>query len=100
MEVLITGGTGFIGSRLALRYLEQGHAVRVLGQENTRAEADNKRMLEARGAEVTLASVTERERLFDSLSGVDLVYHLAAAQHEANMPDQRFWEVNVKIGRA
>jgi nucleoside-diphosphate-sugar epimerase len=95
MEVLITGGTGFIGSRLALRYLENGDNVRILGQENTAAEVDNKRLLEARGAKVTLASVTERERLFDALRGVDLVYHLAAAQHEANVPDQRFWDVNV-----
>jgi nucleoside-diphosphate-sugar epimerase len=95
MKVLITGGTGFIGSRLALRYLEKGHAVRVLGQENTPTEAKNRQLLAARGAKVTLASVTERERLFELLHGVDVVYHLAAAQHEANVPDQRFWEVNV-----
>ena len=95
MEVLITGGTGFIGSRLALQCLEKGYAVRVLGQENTAAEADNKRLLEGRGAKVTVASVTQREQLFEALHGVDLVYHLAAAQHEANVPDRRFWEVNV-----
>jgi len=35
MHVLITGGTGFIGSRLALRCLGRGDAVTVLGQENT-----------------------------------------------------------------
>jgi len=95
MEVLITGGTGFIGSRLALRYLRQGAAVQVLGQERTTAEADNTRLLQARGARVTLGSVTERERLGNLLHGVDLVYHLAAVQHEANVPDQLFWEVNV-----
>jgi dihydroflavonol-4-reductase len=95
MEVLITGGTGFIGSRLALQCLEKGYAVRVLGQENTAAEAENKRLLEDRGAQVTVTSVTQRAQLFEVLHGVDLVYHLAAAQHEANVPDQRFWEVNV-----
>src|SRR5919109_1081332 len=95
MEVLITGGTGFIGARLALRCLDKGYAVRVLGQENTVAEAENKRLIEARGAEVTLASVTQHERLYEVLRGVDLVYHLAAAQHEANVPDRRFWDVNV-----
>jgi dihydroflavonol-4-reductase len=44
---------------------------------------------------VTLGSVTERERVIDVLQGIDVVYHLAAAQHEANVPDQRFWDVNV-----
>jgi dihydroflavonol-4-reductase len=95
MEVLITGGTGFIGSRLALRCLDKGYAVRVLGQENTVAEGENKRLIEASGAKVTVASVTQQECLGELLRGVDLVYHLAAAQHEANVPDQRFWKVNV-----
>jgi dihydroflavonol-4-reductase len=95
MEVLITGGTGFIGSRLALRCLEKGYAVRVLGQENTVAEVENRRLIEARGAKVIVGSVTQQERLHELLHGVELVYHMAAAQHEANVPDQRFWEVNV-----
>ena len=42
MNVLITGGTGFIGSRLALECLNRGHAVKVLGQENTPAESSNR----------------------------------------------------------
>ncbi len=95
MKVLITGGTGFIGSRLALNYLQSGASVKVLGQENNIAEAENRKLLEARGAEISLASVTDGGKMLDLLQGVDLVYHLAAAQHEANVPDQRFWDVNV-----
>jgi nucleoside-diphosphate-sugar epimerase len=95
MRVLITGGTGFIGSRLALRCLAEGHEVAVLGQENTDAESANRRHLEAQGAEVITASVTDRERMFAVMQGIERVYHLAAAQHEANVPDQHFWEVNV-----
>jgi nucleoside-diphosphate-sugar epimerase len=95
MNILITGGTGFIGSRLALRCLERGDDVLILGQANTPAEEGNRKLLESRGAAVTLGSVTDRERVLDVLHGVDVVYHLAAAQHEANVPDQRFWDVNV-----
>jgi nucleoside-diphosphate-sugar epimerase len=95
VHVLITGGTGFIGSRLALACLAKQQCVSVLGQANTTAEAANQRLLEARGASVSLASVTDRQSVFASLPGVDLVYHLAAAQHETNVPDQQFWDVNV-----
>jgi nucleoside-diphosphate-sugar epimerase/SAM-dependent methyltransferase len=95
MKVLITGGTGFIGSRLALKCLEKGYSVRILGQENTPAESENRKLVEEKGAEVILASVTDRESLFELLKGNDIVFHLAAAQHEMNVPDQRFWDVNV-----
>jgi nucleoside-diphosphate-sugar epimerase len=94
--VLITGGTGFIGSRLALRCISDGHAVRILGQENTPAESSNREVVEGKGAEVLLANVADVGNLAGCLSGVDVVYHLAAAQHEVNAPDQRFWDVNVK----
>ena len=48
-KVLITGGTGFIGSRLALRCRESGESVCVLAQRNRAAEAQNVQELEKRG---------------------------------------------------
>jgi nucleoside-diphosphate-sugar epimerase len=95
MKVLITGGTGFIGSRLALRYLGGGDSVGTLGQVNTEAEVSNKNQIERAGAEVVLAPVTDKARVSEAMRGVDVVYHLAAAQHEANVPDQHFYDVNV-----
>lgn len=96
MNVLITGGTGFIGSRLGLRCIAAGHSVRILGQENTPAESSNRKILEEKGAQILLASVTQKELLSEMLQGIDVVYHLAAAQHEVNVPDQMFRDVNVK----
>ena len=95
MRILITGGTGFIGSRLALKCLKDGHQVRVLGMENTEAEAANRHLIEAAGAEMYFASVIEKEKLAEALEGVDVVFHLAAAQHEAGVPDQHFRDINV-----
>jgi nucleoside-diphosphate-sugar epimerase len=96
VKVLITGGTGFIGSRLALDCLRRGDSVLVLGQQNNVPESENRQLIESNGAKVSLVSVTDRDALFKLLPGIDLVYHLAAAQHEANVPEQRFWDVNVK----
>ena len=94
MNVMITGGTGFIGSRLALKCAAAGNSVVVLGQENTAAEHANKKLIEPKGIKVALASVTDHA-ITELLEGIDVVYHLAATQHEMNLPDQRFWDVNV-----
>jgi len=95
MKVLITGGTGFIGSRLALAYLEKGDSVSVMGQENNGAESENRKSIETKGGKITIGSVTDRQKVFETVKGADVVYHFAAAQHEANVPDQTFWDVNV-----
>jgi nucleoside-diphosphate-sugar epimerase len=96
MKILVTGGTGFIGSRLALRSLEKGNNVRILGQVNNTGEEKNRTFLESRGAEFIIGSVTDEERVQRAVDTVTIVYHLAAAQHEVNVPDQHFWNVNVK----
>lgn len=95
-RILITGGTGFIGSRLALACLQSGHTVTILGQQNTPAESQNRELLEQEGCNVVLASVTEPEKLDAACCDIDIVFHLAAAQHEMNVPDDRFWDVNVE----
>lgn len=94
-SVLITGGTGFIGSRLARRCAERGHTVRVLAQENTEAESENRDRLEDEGVEVVLGSVTDPRAAEEAVSGMDTVFHLAATQHEMDVPDQKFRDVNV-----
>jgi nucleoside-diphosphate-sugar epimerase len=95
MNVLITGGTGFIGARLARRCLQRGDRVRIYGQLNTPAENENADMLRSGGADIILGSMTEKTRVVQAVNGIDVVFHLAAAQHEANVPDQVFWDVNL-----
>lgn len=96
MNVLITGGTGFIGSRLALRCAGRGDVVRVLAQENTEAEASNREVLETAGVELHIGSVTDAKAVRRALEDVEVVFHLAATQHEMNVPDEKFRNVNVE----
>lgn len=94
-HVLITGGTGFIGSRLALKCKELGHQVTVFGQTNTQAEEMNRKEIEGCGITVIEGSVTDKTAVDRAVEGVDVAFHLAAAQHEANISDQVFHDVNV-----
>jgi nucleoside-diphosphate-sugar epimerase len=96
MQALITGATGFIGSRLVLRCLDEGIAVRALGRRNSPVEQENAGELERRGSEIEEVPVDDRTRLADAMTGVDVVFHLAAAQHEANVPDEYFRAINVE----
>jgi nucleoside-diphosphate-sugar epimerase len=96
MNVLITGGTGFIGSRLVSRCLERGDIVKVLGQKNTPAETDNCNKIKNEGAQVFFNEITDADFINNIMSEIDIVFHLAAAQHEMNIPDKVFWDVNVE----
>src|SRR5690606_32189187 len=95
MKILITGGTGFIGSRLALKCLQHGHKVRTLALERCGLEETNAREIAAAGAEVIIGSVTDPPTVEQACRGIEVVFHLAAAQHETSVPDNHYHEVNV-----
>jgi nucleoside-diphosphate-sugar epimerase/2-polyprenyl-3-methyl-5-hydroxy-6-metoxy-1,4-benzoquinol methylase len=86
--------------RLAIACMERGYDCTVYGQVNNDAEAMNLRMLEKNGVRVVLGSITDRKKVSDAVKGIDTVYHLAAAQHEANVPDSVFRDVNVEGTRS
>jgi UDP-glucose 4-epimerase len=73
MNVLVTGGAGFIGSSLADAFLADGHGVRVLDDLSTgfseNVPAD---------AEFIEGSVSDRDTVLKAVDGVELVVHLAA----------------------
>jgi nucleoside-diphosphate-sugar epimerase len=95
MRILITGGSGFIGSRLALEARRAGHDLVVAGQLNTEAERARARELEAAGITIEQGPLQEAAYARRIAAGCQVVIHLAAAQHEANVPDQYFFDVNV-----
>ncbi|MBK9161526.1 MAG: NAD-dependent epimerase/dehydratase family protein [Nitrosomonadales bacterium] len=82
-NILITGGAGFIGSRLALSLVSRGHAVRVLDNLATQihgADPASSPLFRSIQGKVDFlrGSVTSRDDLMKALQGMDTVVHLAA----------------------
>lgn len=75
MEILVTGGNGFLGRHLVPRLLEGGHRVRVLA-----LEAEETSWLEARGVLVDRGDVRRAETLMEPMRRAEAVIHLAAMQ--------------------
>ena len=96
MRVLITGGTGFIGSALCRHYLDEGHEVRALAKLATSAEMRNGEKLREAGVDLVVGDVGSRETIARASDGVDLVHHVAAAMREANVGREFYWQVNVE----
>jgi 2-alkyl-3-oxoalkanoate reductase len=71
MNVLVTGGTGFLGRRIVERLLANGHHVAVLA----RTPAPD---LEQRGVRFFRASLDEAEAVRAACAGIETVFHTAA----------------------
>jgi dTDP-L-rhamnose 4-epimerase len=80
MNVLITGGAGFIGSHLADRLLAEGHAVRALDSLDPQVHSDGRRPeYLKRDLELVVGDVRDRDAVRRALDGIDTVVHFAAA---------------------
>lgn len=85
--ILVTGGTGFVGSRLVRKLVEQERPVRLLVQD---AGAAKTRF--PRGVEFAEGDVTRPETLTAAMAGVDTVIHLVAIIRERG--DRTFERIN------
>ncbi len=72
-NVLVTGGTGFIGSNLAAALALDGCRVRIL-----RRHSSDLRALEGIDVEHALGDVRDKESLKSAMAGCDTVFHTAA----------------------
>lgn len=73
MNILITGGAGFLGSGLASRLTRQGHHIRVLDDLSTGDPGSLPPEVH-----FTRGDINDRPQLWTLLQDVDIVFHLAA----------------------
>ncbi len=74
MYVLVTGASGYTGSRLVARLCAEGHSVRALVRNHKRAAP-----LRALGARVVIGDVTNRPSLAGIAANAEIVYHLVGS---------------------
>jgi len=68
VKLLVTGGSGFLGSHLVDALIEQGHGVTVFDRQDSRWKNP--------AATLILGDLTDRDALARALDGVEAVYHL------------------------
>lgn len=81
MRALVTGASGFLGSRLVWQLRAHGHEVVVL----LRPTSDRSR-IELAAPDVAVGDITDRSSLERAVHGVDAVFH-TAAQYEMGPAD-------------
>lgn len=79
--ILVTGGSGFVGTNLVAKLLDDGHHVRVLDSLTRSGSASNLRWLRdtyGDAIEFTQGDVRDPDAVLRAMDGIDHVYHLAA----------------------
>ena len=83
-KVLVVGGTGYIGKRIVMASLAQGHATYVLQRPETGLDIDKAQMLlsfKQRGARLVEGSFSDHLSLVDAVKQVDVVICTMSGVH-------------------
>lgn len=91
MRALVTGGTGFIGSRLVAALLARGDAVRVLRRAGSSLLA-----LQDLPVEHLIGDILDPASVARAAQGCDVVFHVAAISSYWRANRQQVYRVNVE----
>ena len=81
--ILVTGGTGFVGRALIRQLVAAGYPVRIL----IRPSPSTPNLPRGVSLEVAVAALNDERSLRAAMRGVDVVFHLAGAEHHGANAD-------------
>ena len=90
-RALVIGGTGFIGSNIALRLVERQWKVRILERPGA-----SRVLLEGGPFEYVSGHLLEAETLLPAMQGIDVVFNAAGVVDYWNQGIERMYQVNVE----
>ncbi|MEM9414665.1 MAG: NAD(P)-dependent oxidoreductase [Planctomycetota bacterium] len=90
MKIFITGASGFIGSAVARRLLEEGHTLRAL----TRHPERLKKCVSSDAVEVIVGDIVDADIVDQASAGCEMAYAIAGTFREPNLSDARYRAVN------
>ena len=90
-RALVTGGTGFVGSNIALRLIERQWKVAILARPQASRE-----LLEGGPFEFCEGDVLEPDSLLPAMKGIDVVFHAAGIVDHWRQGVERMYKVNVE----
>jgi UDP-glucose 4-epimerase len=79
VQILVTGGAGFIGSHLCERLVQRGHNVSVIDDLSTGRLSNLDSVINEQDFKFTKGSILNMELLASLIADSDYVFHLAAA---------------------
>jgi GlcNAc-P-P-Und epimerase len=85
MNIIVTGGSGFIGTNLVTDLLGKGHKVTIYDKRQSEKYPDL----------CIVGDIRDKKKLTDSMRGSEAVYHLAAEHRDDVLPASLYYEVNV-----
>lgn len=85
MTILITGGSGFIGTVLARQLKAAGHTIKIFDLKMSKTFPDD----------TIIGDVCDEAAMLGALKGCRAVYHLAAEHRDDVRPTQKYYDVNV-----
>jgi len=92
--ILVTGGTGFLGSYIIKQLVEKGYAVRAIRRSNNLPSWIPKEIIDK--AEWVEGDVLDVVALQDAMEGIDAIIHSAAIVSFAKKDRKEMYKVNVE----
>ncbi|ATB31616.1 NAD-dependent epimerase/dehydratase family protein [Melittangium boletus] len=92
MKLLVTGGTGFLGTHLVPRLVAAGHEVRIIGRSRPKGPGFET-------VEYVPGDLKDRDAVRRALEGVHALYHLAGLVSFQDKDARRMYELHVDATR-